>query len=254
MTALVDRRPVDLHIFRNYISPSVLMGETEVCEVDHSSQCVWEAAKVTGAAPSYFRLDNDKFIDGGLISNNPTLDAMTEMQRFKTAMKKLGYFRNGEKVILYWKTYSTKEKYTHIWLIIDFLSQFPTTVVSLGTGIPPKTSSTASAIDITWPSGIFDTITKVPRLASLVNLLIDQATQSEGQVVERARAWCSSIDVPFFRFSPQMTVDVGLDEKNDVTLINLLWETRCFMMSNKDTILKMKHILVQQQQSRVPTR
>lgn len=122
MTALVDRRPVDLHIFRNYISPSVLMGETEVCEVDHSSQCVWEAAKVTGAAPSYFRLDNDKFIDGGLISNNPTLDAMTEMQRFKTAMKKLGYFRNGEKVILYWKTYSTKEKYTHIWLIIDFLS------------------------------------------------------------------------------------------------------------------------------------
>ncbi|XP_021944663.2 85/88 kDa calcium-independent phospholipase A2 isoform X1 [Folsomia candida] len=228
MTALVDRRPVDLHIFRNYISPSVLMGETEVCEVDHSSQCVWEAAKVTGAAPSYFRLDNDKFIDGGLISNNPTLDAMTEMQRFKTAMKKLGYFRNGEK--------------------------FPTTVVSLGTGIPPKTSSTASAIDITWPSGIFDTITKVPRLASLVNLLIDQATQSEGQVVERARAWCSSIDVPFFRFSPQMTVDVGLDEKNDVTLINLLWETRCFMMSNKDTILKMKHILVQQQQSRVPTR
>jgi len=27
MTAVVDKRPVDLHVFRNYISPAELLGE-----------------------------------------------------------------------------------------------------------------------------------------------------------------------------------------------------------------------------------
>jgi calcium-independent phospholipase A2 len=148
MTAMVDRRPVDLHVFRNYISPCTLLGEVEICPQEHSTQFVWEAAKVTGAAPSYFRLDHSKFVDGGLISNNPTLDALTELQHYQTAMASLGYIKENEKVL--------------------------TTVVSLGTGIPPKTDSKASLLDITWPTGVFDAITKVPRLASLINLLIDQ--------------------------------------------------------------------------------
>lgn len=33
----------------------------------------------------------------------------------------------------------------------------------------------------------------------LVNLLIDQATASDGRVVDRARAWCSTLGVPYFR-------------------------------------------------------
>ncbi len=64
--------------------------------------------------------------------------------------------------------------------------------------------------------------------------------------MERSRAWCSSIGVPFFRFSPQMSVDVGLDEKNNEKLIHLLWETRCYMLTNRDIILDMKRILVEQ--------
>lgn len=98
MTALIDRRPVDLHIFRNYVSPQALMGETEKCPQD-PNQFVWETAKVTGAAPSYFRLDNDKFIDGGLISNNPTLDALTELHEFHTAMKSTGCYRDEHKKV-----------------------------------------------------------------------------------------------------------------------------------------------------------
>lgn len=56
---LADRKPADLHIFRNYESPE------EVLHVDKQSifvppprpeeQLLWRAARATGAAPSYFR-------------------------------------------------------------------------------------------------------------------------------------------------------------------------------------------------------
>lgn len=95
MTALVDRRPADLHIFRNYLSPNSMMGVEEACCQDLENQYVWETAKVTGAAPSYFRLDHNQFVDGGLIANNPTLDALTELQHFGTVMKALGNFTDG---------------------------------------------------------------------------------------------------------------------------------------------------------------
>ena len=59
-----------------------------------------------------------------------------------------------------------------------------------------------------------------------------QATLSEGRPVERARAWCSMIDVPFFRFSPQLSEDVQLDCNDNKTLIHMLWETQCYIVDN----------------------
>jgi hypothetical protein len=42
-----------------------------------------------------------------------------------------------------------------------------------------------------------------------------QSQLADGRVVDRARAWCSMIGVPYFRFNPQMSVDVQMDEKMD---------------------------------------
>lgn len=81
-----------------------------------------------------------------------------------------------------------------------------------------------------------DAIRSVPRLTQLINVLVDQATQAEGQVVERARAWCTSIGVPYFRFSPEMSDDIDLDEKQDDVLVNLMWETWCYMVGNRSSI------------------
>lgn len=42
---------------------------------------MWRAARSSGAAPTYFR-PNGRFLDGGLLANNPTLDAMTEIHEY----------------------------------------------------------------------------------------------------------------------------------------------------------------------------
>lgn len=50
-----------------------------------SDQLVWRAARSSGAAPTYFR-PIGRFLDGGLLANNPTLDAMTEIHEYNQDM------------------------------------------------------------------------------------------------------------------------------------------------------------------------
>lgn len=54
-----------------------------------SDQLVWRAARCSGAAPTYFR-PIGRFLDGGLLANNPTLDAMAEIHEYnKTLINKV---------------------------------------------------------------------------------------------------------------------------------------------------------------------
>lgn len=57
---LVDRMPVDLHIFRNYPSPSNILEQQPPTSPwpdpePAPLQKLWEAARATGAAPTYFK-------------------------------------------------------------------------------------------------------------------------------------------------------------------------------------------------------
>lgn len=61
--------------------------------------------------------------------------------------------------------------------------------------------------------------------------------------MDRARAWCSMIGVPYFRFSPQMSEDINMDEKSDEKLCKMLWETKAYMHSNLTTILELADLL-----------
>lgn len=51
-----------------------------------TEQLVWRAARSSGAAPTYFR-PMGRFLDGGLLANNPTLDAMSEIHQYNKAFK-----------------------------------------------------------------------------------------------------------------------------------------------------------------------
>ena len=89
-----DRFPPDLHLFRNYESPMDMLGHQEVLPPNMPSpkkpdqQLIWRAARSSGAAPSYFRASG-RFIDGGLVANNPTLDILTEINQRNLALKSL---------------------------------------------------------------------------------------------------------------------------------------------------------------------
>lgn len=81
------------------------------------------------------------------------------------------------------------------------------------------------------------------RLKTFATLLVDQATAADGRVVDRARAWCSMIGVPFYRFNPQMSKEINMDEANDAILAEMLWETKAFMYANRDQIKELVAVL-----------
>ncbi|XP_045127490.1 85/88 kDa calcium-independent phospholipase A2-like isoform X2 [Portunus trituberculatus] len=182
---LADRSPADLHLFRNYLSGEEMLGNQSggsfASTKTPQEQLVWRAARASGAAPSYFRAFG-RFIDGGLISNNPTLDMLTEIFEYNTTLLALG--RESEAVQ-------------------------PTTVISLGTGRPPVT----------------------------------RATMADNRTVDRARAWCATCGIVYQRLSPQLSLDVQLDEKQDEILINALWETMVYIRSMKDQINRLANLL-----------
>ncbi|XP_050301399.1 85/88 kDa calcium-independent phospholipase A2 isoform X2 [Anthonomus grandis grandis] len=214
---LADRKPAELHLFRNYNSPS------NILRVKHDSpyelppppeqQFVWQVARATGAAPTYYRIFQ-RYLDGGLIANNPTLDALTEIHEHCLALKAMG-----------------KENETCPASV----------VVSLGTGVIPVTE--LKAVDVFRPESIWDTTKLVMGIQNLGTLLVDQATLSDGRVVDRARAWCSSLGIPYFRFSPQMSEEIAMDEKSDEKLCNMLWETKAYMHENINLMRELADLL-----------
>ena len=117
---MADRSPPDLQLFRNYQAPMDMLGvgEYDHPELSGSRQSsplrspdtlVWRAARASGAAPSFFRPEGN-YVDGGIISNNPSLDLLTEIAEYNIAQRVTG----------------------HQAQIVQ-----PSVLVSLGTGVPP---------------------------------------------------------------------------------------------------------------------
>ncbi|KAG8238299.1 hypothetical protein J437_LFUL017785 [Ladona fulva] len=212
-TVLGDRKPAELYLFRNYESPALIMGANDSANKTVRSSCahlgeamvgpemqyLWKVARASGAAPSYFK-QFGCFLDGGLIANNPTLDTLTEIHRRNVALHAVG--RRSEVFK-------------------------PTTLVSMGTGIPPTVN--VREIDVCRPERIWDYSRLVSGISALGNLLVDQATASDAHVVDRAKAWCSMIGLPYFRFCPPLSSDIAMDETSDETLVHMLWETKVYM-------------------------
>ncbi|XP_032202189.1 85/88 kDa calcium-independent phospholipase A2 isoform X3 [Mustela erminea] len=171
---LSDRQPAELHLFRNYDAPESVREPRFSQNINlkpptqPSEQLVWRAARSSGAAPTYFR-PNGRFLDGGLLANNPTLDAMTEIHEYNQDMIRKGLRNKVKKLSI---------------------------VVSLGTGKSPQVPVTC--VDVFRPSNPWELAKTVFGAKELGKMVVDCCTDPDGRAVDRARAWCEMVDIQYF--------------------------------------------------------
>ncbi|XP_023383230.1 85/88 kDa calcium-independent phospholipase A2 [Pteropus vampyrus] len=217
---LSDRQPAELHLFRNYDAPETVREPRFNQNINlkpltqPSEQLVWRAARSSGAAPTYFR-PNGRFLDGGLLANNPTLDAMTEIHEYNQDM-----IRKGQ---------SNKVKKLSI-------------VVSLGTGRSPQVPVTC--VDVFRPSNPWELAKTVFGAKELGKMVVDCCTDPDGRAVDRARAWCEMVGIQYFRLNPQLGTDIMLDEVSDTVLVNALWETEVYIYEHREQFQKLIQLLL----------
>uniref|UniRef100_A0A8C6T7L3 phospholipase A2 n=1 Tax=Neogobius melanostomus TaxID=47308 RepID=A0A8C6T7L3_9GOBI len=211
-SVLADRHPGELHMFRNYDPPSLPREAPYATTATFKplttpqEQLVWRAARCSGAAPSYFR-PMGRFLDGGLLANNPTLDAMAEVHQCSKAQRAAGQGEEVKKLGL---------------------------VVSLGTGKPPQVM--VSSVDVFRPSNPLELAKSFVGAKELGKMLVDCCTDSDGCAVDRARAWCEMTDILYHRLSPQLSQEVMLDEVADSVLVDMLWDTQMYLYEKRDVL------------------
>lgn len=217
--ALVDRVPAKLHLFRNYNHPGVPHDSSPSpfkqfgpC-AKNEDQYVWHALRATGAAPTFFRASG-RFIDGGLISNNPTMDTLAEVIRYNEAVRVQNPSESTPPI--------------HV-------------VVSIGTGLVPV--KFVEECDIFRPGALWDFSKIFTGCMNLWELLYHQTTSSDGSSISRASSWCNSINAPYFRFNPQMSQFIQLDCVDDAVLVQLLWDTHLYLQTCHDKLVQLVHLL-----------
>ena len=203
-TTLADRSPPELHLMCNY-------GEARQGQKGPSERKLWEAARASTAAPTYFEAFENKFIDGGVIANNPTLDGMTEMvQQAKVEGKppKIGM------------------------------------VVSLGAGV----LASDSVDEINIRRGVSNLLQNLKGLAGIMKVLVAQVTSSDGRVVEQARAWCSNTTCPYFRLSPPIS-EISMTESDTGKIAEMMFQGLIYVRRNEGSIRQLAELLIQHKSS-----
>lgn len=220
-SVLADRHPGELHLFRNYDQPALQRNPPYTSTATFQpltvpqEQLVWRAARSSGAAPTYFR-PMGRFLDGGLLANNPTLDAMTEIHQYNKALKAQGRESAVSRLGV---------------------------VLSLGTGKPPQVA--VNSVDVFRPSNPLELAKTFVGVKELGKMLVDCCTDSDGCAVDRARSWCEMADVNYHRLSPQLSQEVMLDEVSDAVLVDMLWDTQMYLYEHREVIETLYQQLLQ---------
>ena len=209
-TTQADKTPMKLRLLRNYRLP---LSDEENARLGFgrpSEQKQWRAARCSSAAPTYFASVDEKFIDGGLIANNPTLDLLSEVELVRAA----GGLSDGRGLVA-------------------------GCVLSVGTGVEPdrEAGGELGAFERSLPSSISEAVMSlgIRNLGVAKNLgmtLVKQVCETDGRPVDRAAAWSSGSRLPFFRLSAPLSQEIGLDEKDDAKLVRMMWETELYCVAH----------------------
>lgn len=204
-TVKADYHPVVLKLFRSWKLPTTNPDIDTSDYTEPSEQVLWRAMRASSAAPTYFTSAEGKYLDGGLIANNPTLDLLAEVDNWNTALE------------LEEKPSAEKLKVGCVLSVgTGKIPRIPMECIDLGVGTNPYQSAMA--------------------MKSLAIMFVDQVTATEGAPVQRARAWCNAIGTPYFRFSTPMSKDLMMDCTDDTDLVTLMWEATEYVHHCQDQI------------------
>ncbi|XP_063675168.1 85/88 kDa calcium-independent phospholipase A2-like isoform X2 [Bolinopsis microptera] len=255
---IADCRPCKLHVFKNY----GFRSENDL--PPPHLQKIWEATRGSSAAPTYFT-PHKRFVDGGLMANNPTIAILTEMHECNQDPGKLGYseaaapvtFTEGLMRAVVGEDFSKREQDNNGVGYIESrpvqqgselvknVEQEPTkpyVVVSFGTGLAPEVFvKDYNVSKVEGPLGAGRFLLGVKEFAET---LVEQCAATDGAVVMGAKAWCESIGSYYFRLQPQMSYNMKMDETDNKNLVECLWDVQCFIYQHKDQFAKMTDLLM----------
>lgn len=217
---LADRDPPRLYLFRSYLPKIDLNEPIQMDGQPYRSSddfAVWEAIRASSAAPAFFK-PYGPFIDGGLTSNNPTLDCLTE-------------FFNNNNSSLY------KSSCSKISIDDDSSSEILNLVLSIGNGKPrPISVGNYDFGNMAFrknPVGAFRSAIKYITLGELV---VKLATHPDNHVVQRSKAWCGSLGIPYYRLNPPLKEKLPLDETRDEKIVEGMLFAKIFMYTIRDQV------------------
>ena len=241
MTTLAETKPPKLHIMRTY------GGIPDDDQRGPDKRRIWEAARATSAAVPYFH-PFGKFIDGGFISNNPTVDALVDIQRhFKKQQQKV----NVKAVISLGCGCTTPEQFVLDKGKADSDPEMRVTNPKILEKIEkdqlhrmnrdrPRVETDSAKISKT-KDFIRLLFFHPVNTGKVIQLCISQTTQPSGEVVKRGEAFAEALGAKYSRVSPELTENVDFIETDDKQLIEMLYSTVLYMLERHNE--KMDQVL-----------
>ncbi|KAL5471066.1 hypothetical protein EMCRGX_G029142 [Ephydatia muelleri] len=206
----IKKPRIIVHTVEAHVNPPILLKIRNFGK-NKSDWKVWEAARATSAAPIYFPPHNERYIDGGVMANNPTLSAMAEI--VEATMSEGKQVKFGM-------------------------------VLSVGTGHGEPLPVNHIGVYVPTISNLLTIPHSLSALGSVMNLFIDQSTSSDGEIVTQASSWCNSVGAQYFRLSPLLSVPIDLAESKKEPIVQMLYEGLVFGLQSARDIDMIARIIL----------
>ncbi|KAL3108003.1 hypothetical protein niasHT_018304 [Heterodera trifolii] len=213
-TTRADFFPVQLELMRNYKLPTNDEENEELGYRTPDDLLLWKVLRRSSAAPTYFASVDNKYIDGGIIANNPSLELLQDIQ--------------------FWNSFNKYKNFPNSVNVGSFLS--------IGTGVIPSTPLEPTYLEVAQ-NWVAQPITSINALMTIGEILVDQVAATEGVPVLRAGAFCIQQRAPFFRLSAPLFRNIPMDEKNDVDIARMMWDCMEYMYKHQDYVERLCTLL-----------